>query len=273
VFFVPKCIEPETGEVKDWRPVYDATKSGLNAAVWSPSFFMPTADSLFRMIDFDTWLGNIDLGEMFLNFWLDPRIRPYAGVDISGLCTEEEKDGRKVVWERWERLLMGFRPSPYTTIRQLLWGEEMVRGDQLDPKNIFRWNRIRLNLPGSPDFDPILPWVSKVFGDRIKDGKLIERIACNFATFVDDMRAAGYSLEATWQAMRTIASRLNYLGIQDAPRKRRSPLKTEAGAWTGALQRIFDTLIVALTSQEKWDKRKRIVRGLLEQVRRAQVSS
>lgn len=267
VFFVPKVIDPETGEVKDWRPVYDATKSGLNAAVWSPSFFMPTADSLFRMMDFDTWLGDIDLGEMFLNFWLDPRIRPYAGVDISGFCTEEEKHGQKVVWERWVRLLMGFRPSPYTTIRQLLWGEEIVRGERSDPKNIFRWERIRLNLPGSPIFDPLLPWVSKVFTDRLEDGELIERIACDFATFVDDMRAAGYSLEATWQAMRVIAARLNYLGIQEAPRKRRSPLKTGSGAWTGALQRVYEALIAALTSQEKWDKGKRIIRGLLEQVR------
>ena len=268
VFFVDKYVCPVTGEVKDVRPVYDATKSGLNDAVWSPSFFMPTADSLFRMIDFDTWLGDIDLGEMFLNFWLDPRLRAYTGVDITGFCTDEERAGRSVVWERWERLLMGFRPSPYTTIRQLLWGEEIVRGDRSDPKNIFRWERIRLNLPGSPIFDPILPWVSKVFTARLENGEDVERIACDFATFVDDMRAAGYSLEATWQALRVIASRLNYLGIQDAPRKRRSPFKTRGGAWTGALQRIYTALIVSLTSQQKWDKGKRIIRGLLAEVRK-----
>jgi len=203
---------------------------------------------------------------MFLNFWLDPRIHAYAGVDISGFCTEEERDGRKVVWERWEWLLMGFWPSPYMTIQQLLWGEEIVWGDRSEPRNIFRWDRIQLNLPGSPDFDPILPWVSKVFTDCLEDGKLIEQIACDFATFVDDMRAAGYSLKATWQVMHTIASRLNYLGIQDAPRKRRSPLKMEMGAWTGALQQIFDALIVSLTSQEKWDKGKCIIRDLLDQV-------
>jgi hypothetical protein len=58
----------------------------------------------------------------------------------------------------------------------------------------------------------------------------------------------------------------NYLGIQDAPRKRRSPLKTEAGAWIGSLQRIYDHAIVFLTSQQKWDKGKRIVKGLLERV-------
>jgi hypothetical protein len=60
-----------------------------------------------------------------------------------------------------------------------------------------------------------------------------------------------------WQALWQIASVLNYLGIQDAPHKRRSPLKTEAGAWMGALQKVYDDAIVVLTSQQKWDKAKR----------------
>lgn len=265
VFAVPKVVD-EAGAVLDVRPVYDATKSGLNEAVWAPSFWLPSTDTLFRMMDFDTWLGDIDLGEMFLNFPLDPRLQPYAGVDITQFCSEEERRGRRVVWERWNRTLMGFGPSPYTAIREELCGEEIVRGDRRDPENIFRWDRIRLNLPGSELYDPLLPWVSKVFSEALKDGATVERIACDFVTFVDDIRAAGYSLEATWQAVRRIASMLNYLGIQDAPRKRRSPLKTEAGAWTGALQRVYECAIVALTSQQKWDKAKRIIKEMLERV-------
>ena len=54
--------------------------------------------------------------------------------------------------------------------------------------------------------------------------------------------------------------------MQDAPHKRWSPLKTEAGAWTGALQKIFDSAIVALTSQQKWEKAQRIIRDLLNKV-------
>jgi hypothetical protein len=265
VFAVPK-VRDEAGNVLDVRPVYDATKSGLNDAVWAPSFWLPTVDTLLRMVDFDSWLGDIDFGEMFLNFPLDSRIRPYAGVDITGFCSEKERDGRAVVWERWCRTLMGFGPSPYTSIRQNLLGEEVVRGDRHDPTNIFRWDRVRLNLPGSDKFDPCIPWVSKVVMCESADGHRCERIACDYVTFVDDVRAAGYSLEATWQAMRRIASMVNYLGIQDAPRKRRSPLKTEAGAWIGALQRIYDHAIVVLTSEQKWAKAKRIIKGLLERV-------
>lgn len=163
---------------------------------------------------------------------------------------------------------MGFGPSPFIAICQELCGKEIVRGDRHDPKNIFRWERVRLNLPGSEAFVPVLPWVSKVFTDLLKNGTTVERIACDFATFVDDIWAAGYSLEAIWLALRRIAAMLNYLGIQDTPRKWHSPLKMEAGPWTGALQCLYDCAIVALTSQQKWDKAKRIIRGLLERVQR-----
>jgi hypothetical protein len=31
----------------------------------------------------EAWYGDIDLGEMFLNYPLDPILRPYAGVDVT----------------------------------------------------------------------------------------------------------------------------------------------------------------------------------------------
>jgi hypothetical protein len=98
-------------------------------------------------------------------------------------------------------MLMGFKPSPYITGCINLWGKEVVRGDQRDPMNVFCWDRVRLNLPGSPSFDPILPWVSKVCHD-ILDSVAIKRIAADFVTFVDDVRGAGGSLEITWQVLR-----------------------------------------------------------------------
>lgn len=98
VFAVPK-VQDEAGNTLDIRPVYDATKSGLNDAVWCPSFWMQTTETLSQMLDFDSWLGDIDLGEMFLNFPLDARIRPYAGVDLTGFSTAEERGGKAVMWE------------------------------------------------------------------------------------------------------------------------------------------------------------------------------
>jgi hypothetical protein len=72
----------------DIRMVYDGTSSGLNEALWAPSFWLPTTDSAMRMYDYATYCVDLDLGEMFLNFPMDPTIRPYAGVDLSQLVSD-----------------------------------------------------------------------------------------------------------------------------------------------------------------------------------------
>ena len=83
-----------------------------NAALWCPKFFLPTIDSILRNASKDTWFGDLDLGEMFLNFWLDEQLRPYAGVDVKLLGERKvDKDGNdifvfspleKTLWERWK---------------------------------------------------------------------------------------------------------------------------------------------------------------------------
>ena len=88
--------------------------------------------------------------------------------------------------------------------------EEIIRGNRLDPTNIFRWDRVRLNLPGSPAYDPAKPWVSK-----IRD--INEQIVVDFCTFVDDARPTGPSKKEAWLAARRIGSPFSYLGLQDAP--------------------------------------------------------
>jgi hypothetical protein len=50
-----------------------------------------------------------------------------------------------------------------------------------------------------------------------------------------------------------VASRLHYLGIQDAPRKRR----VDAGAWAGAIMATTGGRVTKTTAQEKWDKAKK----------------
>ena len=59
-----------------------------------------------------------------------------------------------------------------------------------------------------------------------------ERIAADLLAFVDDLRVSGLSVEEAWQVARQVASRLQYLGIKDAPRKRRPPPQSP-GAWAG----------------------------------------
>ena len=68
-----------------------------------------------------------DIGEMFLNFELDPLIRKFTGVDVGPLgFTEEECSSR---WLCWVKNLMGFRPSPYNSVRMQLIAEEVLRGN------------------------------------------------------------------------------------------------------------------------------------------------
>ena len=61
--------------------VYDLTACGLNDALWAPTFWMPTVLSVLDCATHSSWFGDVDAGEMFLNYWLDEAIRPYAGVE------------------------------------------------------------------------------------------------------------------------------------------------------------------------------------------------
>ena len=153
-FAVPKA---ET----DVRVVYDGTACGLNDALWAPNFMLPTVDSILRNASSSTWFGDIDLGEMFLNYPLDERVRPYAGVDITYVENDiDDKTAQRII-ERWSRCLMGFKPSPYVTTQTFAWSKEIILGNHLEVSNPFFWDEIKLNFPGSLEYNPALPWVYK----------------------------------------------------------------------------------------------------------------
>jgi hypothetical protein len=83
--------------------------------------------------------------------------------------------------------------------------------------------------------------------------------------FVDDLRGSGPTVEKTWAVSRTVASRIQYLGIQEASRKRRPPTHSP-GAWAGGVFCTSSTNVFASVSQEKWDKAKRLVEGLWDKI-------
>ena len=251
----------------DIRIVYDATKSGLNESIWAPNFFLPTVDSVLRNADSDTWYGDIDLGEMFLNYFLDEKLRPYAGVDVTGireLLLEDfqnlPKDEMRRLVMRWERNLMGLTSSPYNSTRTFAWSEDFIRGDRRDPLNPLRWDRVILNLPGALDYQPDEP-------DVYRYDDLNRKKAAFFETYVDDIRSGDSGGEdACHHVTHVIAARINYLGQQDSPRKRRK-VALVPGAWAGAMciSKPNDGLYVTC-SQEKWEKAKTIISTLLEKM-------
>jgi hypothetical protein len=234
----------------DIRVVYNGASCGLNEKVWAPNFFLPTAKSASRVLNFNYCGVDIDLGEFFLNFPLPLLFRRFSGIDLTpfkallGYSHLSNADFQL----RWERCWMGFRPSPYYATRFQYWAEEFARGNRLDKTNPLRWDEVRLNLPGDKSFDPTLPRVMKWDLD-------IDNIAGDLLTFVDDLRASGCDEETAWRIARQVASRLQYLGIQDAPRKRRPPTR-KTGAWAGAIFATDNGKVTQTVSQEKWEKGK-----------------
>ena len=206
----------------DIRLVYNGTSCGLNDALWAPNFWLPTPATAARSLGYGYYMADIDLGEMFLNFPLHEILQRFSGIDLSHYSEAEI-----AMWVHWTRCWMGLKPSPYMAVRFYYWAEEFARGDRRAPTNALRWDLVKLNLLGDPAYDPTLPRV-------MKWDSSIENIAGDLVAFVDDLRASGHSIERTWAISRQIVSRLQYLGIQDAPRKRRPPVCTP-GACAGSV--------------------------------------
>ena len=243
----------------DVRVVFNGTSSGLNGSVWAPNFWLPTADSLLRITHFNSKYVDLDLGEMFLNFPLHPELQPYSGVDLSPFKAELKRRfptlpiGPSRLIGTWNRTWMGFSPSPETSVRMYYVAEEFARGNRLTLDNPLRWDNVVLNLFGSKDYDPSLPNVYK--WDDVR-----KQIAGDLKAYVDDLRVVGFSLDQAWAIARRVASYLQYLGIQDAPRKRR----VDHGPWAGGLYSTTSESISKSVTQAKWDKGKRLVNDLIE---------
>jgi len=240
----------------DIRVVYDGTANGLNDSIFTPTFWLPTIDTLTRALGSTSWMADRDVMDMFLNFTLHHSALPFTGVDLRPLI-EEGEDGMDRL-ALWVRNAMGLKPSPYNSIKTALVGEEVCRGDRHNTnvgpdgkeENPFQWDYVRLNLPG-PKYDPLLSWVAKIR----KDGLL----ACELMTFVDDERIVAPTRELAYQAGHRVAAIQAYLGIMDSARKVRPPSQT-SGAWAGSVVHVIPELgVCQLTSEEKWNRMKNIL--------------
>jgi hypothetical protein len=141
-----------------------------------------------------------------------------------------EKEMEKIIqvcwmnWLGWTKNLMGFRSSPFNSVKMYLIVEEVVKGDRHDVLNPFQWDHIRLNLPETKEYMPSQAWITK----RRKDNTL----ASDLVDFVDDKRLAGAGKERVEEAGHAVSTRESYLGLQDALRKIR-PATRQPGAWAG----------------------------------------
>ncbi len=69
---------------------------------------------------------------------------------------------------------MGFRSLPYNSMKMYLIMEEILKGDRHDPGNAFQYNHMRINLPGTAEYDRLIAWLSK----RQSNGLLASDFAC-----------------------------------------------------------------------------------------------
>jgi len=256
-FSVPK------GET-DIRMVYDGSVSGLNDILWAPSFGLPTVDDLLYSVDHTSWLGDLDIGEQFLNFIAEPELQRFCGVDLTcyDLMDEdkvEEQPSKKINWKRWTRCPMGVKTSPYHACLNMLHWEQMLRGDRFDPSNPFQYETVELNLPGMRNYDPRVAKVRKLR----KDGKL----AGDIRTYVDDLRTSGSGEVEGKRVTKRTSQMCSYGGIQDASRKRRKVSQTP-GAWSGSVIGVKEGNIIVTVEETKWLKTKMHLKELLDEVRR-----
>ena len=228
--------------------VYNGTKCGLNDFLWAPWFSLPTVRTALRKVEARTYMCDNDSGEMFLNFPLPERIQKLCGIDLSPYFWQEA--GPTKVWECWTCCAMGLLTSPYMAVFFMTWAPHLIIGDRTNLHNVFRYEPVVLNLPGSAVYDPTRPWVYKA---RSKGD-----IAADVAIYVEDLRPSGPTEIDCWWAAQRISSVLAHLGMQDAARKRRVASQTPR-AWIGAVISSNEGELRISVMQERWEKAQSIV--------------
>lgn len=134
--------------------VSDATKSGLNDCIWVPYFTLSGADAMTDMLDAASFMMDLDLGEMFLNFLMHSTIQPYCGLDVRPYLFPE---AWQTHWEHWGCCMMGWKASLFLAIKYQLLADEIVQGEHLASSNSFGWVMVVMNLRGSSQHDPTQP--------------------------------------------------------------------------------------------------------------------
>ena len=255
-FAVPKGLT-------DIRVVYNGSSCGLNSSLFASNFWLPTSITVTRMLSYGYRVIDMDIGEMFLNFPLHESLQPYSAVDVTPFKQTLKSSIPNQYWNKariavtWNRLWMGMTSSPELSATYYYLAEEFIRGNPLDPDNPLRWDEIRLNLIGNQEYNPTFPSVYK--WDRTKN-----RIAGDVVAYVDDLRAVGFSLEHAWQISRRVCSYLQYLGIQDAARKRR----LDEGPWAGGIYATQNLQITKTVTIEKWEKGRKLIMELVDDLRK-----
>jgi hypothetical protein len=141
-FAVPKGVIGDM--VQDWWIVFHAGANKPNDCMWCPSF---SVNSLLRIVDKDTLMSDSDMVEMYLNFPLHPNTICFMAIGLGPLEYGVDECAHR--WMFWHRNCMGFKSSPYNSVRTYLIAEEIIWGDRHNRENAFQWEYTMMNLPGT----------------------------------------------------------------------------------------------------------------------------
>ena len=148
---------------------------GINECIFAPHFGLPLIAYVVRSLQPGYFQSDQDVSEIFPNFILGEALRPYSGVDVTHVRTRksdlphhlpapltrlpdwETDPSRQKTWERWTQNWMGLRDSPYRSIQMALVAREVAYGDRRNKENAFQWEKVVLNLPGTPTYKPTDP--------------------------------------------------------------------------------------------------------------------
>lgn len=61
----------------------------------------------------------------------------------------------------------GVQAFPMYSIKTAMVVEEVAKGDRHCETNPFKWDHVRLSLPGRADYDPSQSWISKIKKDGL----------------------------------------------------------------------------------------------------------
>ena len=81
--------------------VYDGTESGFNSLVWVPNLGLPSVKKWICVNSPTSWMVDLDIREIFLNFMLDLYAQKYVGVDVTNLLPEYMSDNQRDFCLHW----------------------------------------------------------------------------------------------------------------------------------------------------------------------------
>ena len=78
---------------------------------------------------------------------------------------------------------MMVKTSPHLSMQSVARIKRAFVGDSADQSNPFHWETVALNLSGSEEYNPSMPWIMKLRHDK--------SVAVDLHTYIDDARITG----------------------------------------------------------------------------------